>query len=126
MRTWIAIIAVLVGTIAVPTHTYAASKTSNDCPHEDGQYYRPLLPFFDSRAQRVELVQRYTYEVIHVLAEHVQEMYFLGWDAWSPSCRYFAFAGGPWKGNRTYIWDSVDQKLIGIFQRPTYSGLYSL
>lgn len=111
----------------MPRSVQAASKASGLCPYTEGQYYRPTyIPFFDTRTKQVTLDERNTYRVVQILADHVQEMYFFGDEAWSPSCRYFAYAVGPWKGNQTFIWDTVEQKQVGVFQRKTYSGLFSL
>jgi WD40 repeat protein len=126
MRHWILIAALLAGMLLTATPVHAGSKASSLCPYTNGQYYRPILPFFDYRNKQVRLVERYTYNTVQVLADQVQEMYFLGYEGWSPSCRYFAFAVGPMSANETVIWDTVDQKQIGTFHRKTHNGLHVL
>jgi hypothetical protein len=51
------------------------------------------------------------------MADNVESATFFRYGAWSPSCRYFAFATGPLYGTeQTVIWDTVQQSIAGKFQ----------
>jgi WD40 repeat protein len=123
MRSWLLIATVIVGIIFMPTPAYAASNLSGLCPYAKGQYYRPVLPYFNSRVQQVALIDQYSYRVVQLLAENVHEVYFIPNGAWSPSCRYFAFDIVSGDDGGIVLWDTAEQKAVGTFRQKIYKGL---
>jgi hypothetical protein len=112
MRYWLLIVVVMVGIIVVPTSTYAAGTIGILCPYPKGQYYRPILPYFNARNHQAALVDKDSYRVVQTVADNIQSVIFLGYYSWSPSCHYFAL----YLNKELVIWDTVAQRLVGTLQ----------
>jgi hypothetical protein len=121
MRHGFLIVTIIIGLVFVPKSAYAASDISNLCPNTNGQYYRSVLPYVNSRKQQIALVDQYSYKVVQDMADNAPDVTFFRYGAWSSSCRYFAFM----LGDDAVIWDTLEQRLMGKFQS-IYGGVASV